>query len=100
MDAAGIGAHPSVRACVHAYIYTQREACRLKNAPGAVRRNAHGVFLQHQSPGSNLLLQGKCLDMCMCKPKGAPTLPRELGAHQYACEEGLLSRLQRVASSR
>lgn len=57
---------PSVRgACVHAYIYTQREAYRPKNTPRAVRHDAHGVFLQHQSPGSNLLLQEKCLEMCI-----------------------------------
>lgn len=83
---------------MHAYIYTQREARRPKNTPGAVRHNTHGVLLQDQTLGSNLLLQGKHLDMCIYKPKGAPALLWELGVQQYLFEERLLSQLRPVAS--
>lgn len=93
LDAAGVGARPSIHACVHAYIYTQREACRPKNTPGVVQCDAHRVFPQHQSPSSKLLLQRKHIDIRIYRPKGATMLLRELGAHQYVCEEGLIRQL-------
>lgn len=50
--AALVPVHPFV--CVHAYIYTQREACLLQNAPGAMWHDAHGAFLQHQKARQKL----------------------------------------------